>query len=117
MDAERLHEIFQPYGPVSVRRLFGGFGIYDADLIIAVFLRGELMFKGDDETAPLFAAVGSAQWSYTREGRAKATFMPFWPLPESAYDDEDELVKWAKLALGAAQRRERAKKVVKKKRK
>ena len=111
MDAESLAELFRPFGKVVVRRLFSGFGIYHRDFVIAVVIRGDLMFKADEKSAPAFAAAGSRQWSYQRENSKKPTFMPFWHLPPSAFDDEDELVKWAKLALGAARRREAVKTV------
>jgi DNA transformation protein len=36
MDDERIAELFESLGPVSIRRMFGGKGIYFDGVIIAV---------------------------------------------------------------------------------
>ena len=43
MEDERIRELFEGLGPVSIRRLFGGKGIYHDGVIVALILRGELM--------------------------------------------------------------------------
>ncbi len=52
MDSEAISDLFSGLGPVSIRRMFGGKGIYHEGVIIAVELRGELMLKGDAVAAP-----------------------------------------------------------------
>ena len=42
-----IADLFAGLGPVSVRRMFGGKGIYFDGVIIAIELRGELMLKAD----------------------------------------------------------------------
>lgn len=54
-------DLFSGWGPVTIRRMFGGKGIYSDGLIIAVEIRGELMLKADEESAPIFEAVGLCQ--------------------------------------------------------
>ena len=52
MDNEAIADLFSGLGPVEVRRLFGGKGIYHNGLIVAVAkIRGELMLKVDAERA------------------------------------------------------------------
>ena len=64
MDADAISDLFAGLGPVSIRRMFGGKGIYFEGVIIAVELRGELMLKGDAVVAPDYEAAGSKQWTY-----------------------------------------------------
>ena len=104
MDAEGLQDLFRPLGPVQTRRMFSGFGIYHDGLIVAVMMRGELYLKGDDATLAAYEAAGASHWVYEHRKTKKPVAMPYWKLPESAYDDEDEFVALARLALGAARR-------------
>jgi TfoX/Sxy family transcriptional regulator of competence genes len=51
MDAEGLKELFEPFGQVTVKRMFGGAGVYTEGLCFAieskseVFLRAEIGFR------------------------------------------------------------------------
>jgi DNA transformation protein len=103
MDNDAIEEMFQALGPVSIRRMFGGKGIYHRGIIFALDLFDEIMLKGDSETAPLLEAAGARRWSY--EGKTgKPVAMPYWSVPEEAYDDPDEMAKWVRLAFEAAVR-------------
>lgn len=65
MDNEAIGDLFAGLGPVSIRRMFGGKGIYFDNVIIAIEIRGELMLKADAKNAPELAAAGCRQWTYT----------------------------------------------------
>lgn len=102
MDNGRIEELFEGLGSVTIRRLFGGKGIYHRGVIIAIVLHGELMLKADATTAPDFVAAGARQWTYTGKGREVA--MPYWSVPEAAFDDPDEMREWARKAYDAGLR-------------
>ena len=101
MDDETLHELFASLQPISIRRMFGGKGVYAEGRIVAVVLRGDLLLKSDAETAGRFEDAGARQWTYQREGRSPVA-MPYHSLPEEAWDDPDVMADWARLAMGAA---------------
>ncbi len=103
MDNEHIAEIFQSLGPVTVRRMFGGKGIYADGRILAVVYRDELLLKADGESAPLFAAAGSVQWAYESK-TGKQAHMPYWSLPDEAIDDPDVMAIWVRRAYEAALR-------------
>ncbi|HEY6735963.1 MAG TPA: TfoX/Sxy family protein, partial [Roseiarcus sp.] len=42
MDAEALKALFEPFGPVTVKRMFGGSGIYAEGLCFAIESGGEV---------------------------------------------------------------------------
>ena len=103
MDDDDLRDLFAGLGPIRIKRMFGGKGIYHNDLIFALVVDGELLLKADETTAPEFLAAGSSQWTYeTRKGNAAA--MPYWSVPDSAIDDPDELTIWARKACDASLR-------------
>ncbi len=104
MDNERIAELFSGLGPVSIRRMFGGKGIYRDGVIFAIEIRGELMLKADAEAAPAAAAAGCRQWVYANAKSGKAVAMPYWTIPDGALDDPDEMTPWAIRAFEAGRR-------------
>ena len=105
MDAAAIEEMFQGLGPVTIKRMFGGKGIYHLGRIIALEVRGEMLLKADEESAAEFADAGSTQWTY--EGKkGNPVKMPYWSIPDDAYDDPDDMAKWVRLAYAAALRAE-----------
>ena len=123
MDRDFLIDLFAEFGPVTIRRMFSGFGISADGTNFALALRGGLYLRADDQTIPRFEAEGSKPFQY--QTRAKTvTVNSYWELPARLFDDSEELADWARAALAAAQRAalrkrpkasKRAKKAVKKK--
>jgi DNA transformation protein len=103
IDPEFITELFSGFGPVSVRRMFSGAGVFADGLMIALVVDGVIYLKADDSFIPLFEREGQAPFSYkTRDG--KRTLNSYWRMPERLYDEPDEVAQWAGLALAAAQR-------------
>jgi DNA transformation protein and related proteins len=108
MEQVEIEEMFSALGRVTIRRMFGGKGIYYRGEIIAVEYHGEVLLKADNVSAPSFAAAGASQWTY--EGKSgKPVNMPYWSIPDAAFDDPDMMARWVKLAYEAALRSARAK--------
>jgi DNA transformation protein and related proteins len=103
MDRDFLIDLFAKFGPVTIRRMFSGFGISADGTNFALALRGGLYFRADDQTIPGFEAEGSKPFQYQTRART-VTVGSYWQLPERLYDDPEELTGWARAALAAAQR-------------
>lgn len=100
MDNTAIEEMFASLGPVTVKRMFGGKGIYFEGIILALEVGGDILLKADGESAGDFAAAGCAQWCY--DGKGKPVKMPYWSIPDEAFDDPDEMARWVRLAYEAA---------------
>jgi DNA transformation protein and related proteins len=109
MDAEAIRDVFQGVGPVQIRRMFGGQGIYCDGMMFALEAGGELYLKADGQTEDRFRVLGSRPFAYTDRNGRTAT-MSYWLIPESALDDPDEAAELARLALTAARRTKVARK-------
>jgi DNA transformation protein len=103
MTNEDMEELFSGLGAVTIKRMFGGKGVYFQGLILAVEIGGVLRLKADSVTAPAFEAAGAEPWGYVRPG-GKAVQWPYWTIPEAALDDPDAMAVWARLAYEAALR-------------
>ena len=103
MDRDFLIDLFAGFGPVTIRRMFSGFGISVDGINFALALRGGLYLRADEQTIPRFEAEGSKPFQY--QTRAKTVIVnSYWQLPERLYDDPEEMTGWARAALSAAQR-------------
>jgi DNA transformation protein len=103
MENPDIQDLFAPLGPVTIKRMFGGKGVYYLGRIIAVDFQGDILLKADALTAPAFEAAGAIQWAY--EGKTGAPVkMPYWSIPADAFDDPAEMAQWLKRAHEAALR-------------
>lgn len=103
MDRDFLQDLFSEFGPVSVRRMFSGYGISVDGTNFALALRGGIYFRADNQTIPRFQEEGSKPFSYDARGKV-VTVGSYWQLPDRLYDDPEELAQWARAALAAAER-------------
>jgi DNA transformation protein len=118
MDRDFLIDLFSGFGPVTIRRMFSGFGISFDGTNFALALRGGLYLRADDTSIARFEAEGAKPFQYQTRTKT-VTVASYWQLPERLYDDPEELTEWARAALAAAQRaalrkRPKARKAVKK---
>ncbi len=86
---------------MTVRRLFGGAGLYADGVMFGLISRDVIYLKADAETRGAFEREGSTPFSYQAKG-GKRAIMSFWRMPERLYDDPDELATWAEQALAVA---------------
>ncbi|MFY9972363.1 MAG: TfoX/Sxy family protein [Roseiarcus sp.] len=107
MNADALKALFEPFGPVAVKRMFGGAGIYAEGLCFAIESGSEVFLKVDAQSQANFSAAGSSPFIYDARGKAMRT--SFWRLPSAAYDEPEEMRRWAALGLEAARRAAAAK--------
>ena len=90
MDPEFINDLFAPFGPVTVRRMFGGAGIFCDGLMFALVFDGAIYLKVDDASIPDFEREGSSPFVYTRAkspGRVGRASLAYWRLPERLYDE------------------------------
>ncbi len=103
MDRDFLIDLFSDFGPVTIRRMFSGFGISVDGTNFALALRGGLYLRADEQSIPRFEAEGKKPFQYQTKSKT-ITVGSYWQLPERLYDDPAELSDWARAALAAAQR-------------
>ncbi|MCK1420783.1 TfoX/Sxy family protein [Bradyrhizobium sp. 180] len=103
MDREFLIDLFADFGPVTIRKMFSGYGISAEGINFALSLRAGLFFRADEMTIPNFEAEGSRPFQYSTRAKT-VTVNSYWQLPARLFDDSEELAQWARAALAAAQR-------------
>jgi len=111
MNPDFIHELFTPFRPVTVKRMFGGAGIYAEGLMFGIVFDGAIYLRVDSASIPDFEREGSAPFVYRHAKNPKHAGRPsqaFWRLPERLYDDPDELAVWAGRSLAIAEHKKAA---------
>jgi DNA transformation protein len=106
---EFVKEQMTGFSPVSVRRMFGGAGVFREGLMFALIADEVLYFKADEDPEGDFKAEGLAPFTYQTK-RNPRTVMSYWRAPERCLDDPDEMTDWCRNAYAVALKSAKAKK-------
>ena len=94
-------DLFQPFGEVKVKLMFGGAGIYFKDQMFGLIGSERIYLKASEATRSAFEAEGSRPFTFeTKNGDIVAT--SYLEVPPRLLDDADELAKWARRAYEVA---------------
>src|SRR5688500_11370523 len=95
-----LRDLFSEFGPVTLRKMFGGQGLYHDGLIIGLVIGEELYLKTDAASVGAFEQAGGHPFVY--QGKGKPLTMSYWLPPAEAMESAQAMRPWAKLAYEAA---------------
>jgi DNA transformation protein len=98
-----LEDALSGLGPVSVRRMFGGAGVYAEGVMFGLISGDTLYLKADSQSRHAFEAEGLQPFTYQARGKRRIA-MSYWRIPERLLDNPDKMVDWAKVALAVARR-------------
>ncbi len=94
-------ELLAPLGPVGLRAMFGGAGIFYGGTMFGLLAQDTVYFKVGEGNRADFEAAGSDPFAYRgRNGREIA--LSYYALPEALLEDQDLLLDWARKAVAAA---------------
>ena len=96
---EFARELFEPFGRVAFRRMFGGVGIFREGMMFALIIDDVLYLKADDTTRA----------RYDAKGRTVVT--SYWRLPDGVYDEPERFVELSQEAFAVAERAQARKSV------
>ena len=99
-DQRRFDDLFQYFGPISLRRMFGGEALYAGERIIGLVMGDTLYLKTGDLNRGDFLAEGSKPFTYRRGKRLMAT--SYYAVPDRLLDDPEEFGAWARKAEAVA---------------
>ena len=101
--AEFLRDLLAPLGRVTMRRMFGKTGVFCDGVMLGMVTDDTLYFRVDDHNRADFKEAESfPPLNYEKQG--SAIDLSFWRAPNRLFDEPDELVTWARIALAAARR-------------
>ncbi len=105
---EFVRELMTPLGSATMKPFFGGFELKYGDVQFAWVLNDTLYFKVDDGNRPDFEEAGVPPFEYERNGKVFAV-RKLHEAPAFLFDDPDEMLVWARKAIDAEMRAQKAK--------
>jgi len=99
-----IEELFEPFGRVTVKRFFGGGGIYLGETMFGLIGGDTIHLKTDETTRGAFLAEGCDEFRWTNPRTGGIWESGYFTLPDRLFDDGEELAHWAAQALAVAQR-------------
>jgi DNA transformation protein len=98
-----LRDQLAPVGRITVRRMFGKTGVFCDGFMLGMVRDNTLYFRVDDDNRAAFKEAESfPPLNYEKKGGT--IDLSFWRAPERLFDEPDELVTSARVALAAARR-------------
>ena len=95
-----LEDLFAAFGPITIRKMFGGGGLYRDGIMFALVANDRLYLKADETNRADFEDEGMKPFTYM--GRGKPVRMSYWELPEALYDDPERLADLARKSFDVA---------------
>ena len=87
-------------GPVTIRAMFGGAGVFHDGVMFALVADDTLYLKLGPQTEARFEQAGLERFTY--EAKGKRMVMSYARAPEAALEDPDILRVWAEEAIAVA---------------
>ena len=84
------------FGSVSVRKMFGGYGVYFQGLMFGLIANEHLYFKVDDSNRADFEKAHSHAFTY--QAKNKTMSLAYWLVPAEVLEEPEQLYFWAKKA-------------------
>jgi len=97
-----LHEVFEQFGQIHARRMFGGYGIYHDGIMFGLVADDTLYLKADETTVVSFESRGLDQFGYQKG--SKLVKLSYYQAPEEVLDNPEDAARWAQRAWEAALR-------------
>jgi DNA transformation protein len=94
------------WGEVSVRRMFGGAGLYRERTMFAVLADDVAYLKVGDSNRDDFLQAGSAPFEPYPD-KIKTTIRTYYEVPADVLEDPAELAKWAQRSWLVARKKPR----------
>ncbi|MEM7766662.1 MAG: TfoX/Sxy family protein [Pseudomonadota bacterium] len=96
-----VEDLFAPLGTVTIKRMFGGAGVYLHGVMFGLLADGEVFVKVDEALRADLEVEGSEAFVFTTKNGEQAV-MGYWRLPDTAADDPAEASAWGRRALDVA---------------
>ena len=85
---------------LSVKPMFGGYGLYQGGRFFGILMAGRLYFRTDEQTRSAYVERGMGPFIYEKARRT--TTLNYFEVPPEILEDREELIEWAKAAIKAS---------------
>lgn len=98
---EYLLDQISDFRGVSLRKMFGGAGLYRDGVMFGLVAEDTFYLKADDRNRKDFEAVGMGPFVYDGKN-GKQLAMPYFQVPSNVLEDREQLAGWARKSHAVA---------------
>ncbi|HJR57466.1 MAG TPA: TfoX/Sxy family protein [Rhizomicrobium sp.] len=95
-DPGRFDDLFQNFGRIAIKRMFGGEGIFAGPVMIGLVMDAQIYLRTDEASRLGYLAEKSRPFTFRKGGKTITT--AYYSLPDRLLDEPEELAAWAKTA-------------------
>ncbi|EPG75162.1 TfoX N-terminal domain protein [Leptospira fainei serovar Hurstbridge str. BUT 6] len=88
-------------GPITVKAMFGGYGVYSGNRIFGMIVNDLLYFKVGPGNQAEYEAASMSPFTYDGKN-GKPVRMSYWQVPEEILEDDEDLRFWFRKAMAEA---------------
>jgi DNA transformation protein len=92
---EFIEDQLRSFRDLTIKRMFGGCGLYRGTVFFGIIANGRLYFKVNDKTKQEYIDRGMGPFQPT----SKQTLKTYYEVPVDVLEDDGELTTWAKAAI------------------
>lgn len=100
--SHRFEDLFAAFGPVRLRRFFGGEGIYAGEIMIGMVFNDIVYLTTNEGTRGAFESERCKPFRFTKPSTGEIVSTHWYAIPDRLYDDPEELAEWARTAMNVA---------------
>lgn len=86
-----IQEQLSDFGPIEIKRMFGGIGIFKDSIMFAKIGSNTFRLKVDASNQKQFENFGMKPFHSEKKKKG----MPYWEVPTEILENRTELAKWA----------------------
>jgi DNA transformation protein len=94
---EFVKHLLSLFGPVTIRNMFGGAGVYADGVMFAILVDDTFYLKADESSRRAFESEGMGPFTYRPSGKGPVA-MPYFEAPPRLLEEPEELAAWAREA-------------------
>ena len=100
-------DLFEFFGPVHIRRMFGGQGLFAGEVMIGIVSADDCVFlKTDEASRVAYVAEGAKPYLFKSKRARGAIATTYFEVPDRLYDEPEAFADWVRQAYAVAERSE-----------
>ncbi len=87
-----IADIFSPLGQITVKKMFGGYGVYKDGRIFAILSDDRLAIKLSEKLGEKIIKEGAERFVYDK--KSSSVSLPYYFVPDEWLDDSERITGW-----------------------
>lgn len=96
-----VYEMLQDWHPITIKRMFGSYGVFRDNSMFAIIDNDILYFKANEDTKHHFENINCPQFTYRKKDN-RIVNIRYYQIPDECYDSIETMEHYANIAWQAS---------------